>query len=69
MKRLVALLALLSLQGAQAFESERVSESTLGVTAFRLGAQADLRYGLRFPLFEREDSPLFQGTGLKIVAT
>ena len=48
---------------------EHVAEATFAASYYRLGAQADMRYGLRTPMFEKDDSVLFQGTGLKTVAT
>ena len=67
--QLFLLLVLLCPNWAQAVEVEQVSEATFGASVFRLGAQADLRTGLHVPLFERENQALFQGTGLKAVAT
>ena len=64
---LVLLLGLLN--GAGAAELQPVVDTTLAVTSWRTGVQADLRYGARLPLFEKEDNPLFQGTGLKALGT
>jgi hypothetical protein len=47
---------------------QSVLDTTVAASYWRLGMQADIRYGIRMPLFEK-DSPLFQGTGLKALAT
>jgi hypothetical protein len=57
------------LNGAGATELQPVADTTLGVTSWRTGVQADLRYGVRLPLFEQEGNPLLQGTGLKALGT
>ena len=56
---------LLTLGVIQAVEVEPSTNNTLAVTGARAGLQADLRYGARVPLFERDGQALFEGTGLK----
>ena len=60
---------LLTLSVIQAVEVEPSTNNTLAVTGARAGLQADLRYGARVPLFERDGQALFEGTGLKAQAT
>ena len=40
----------------------------VGLSNWRVGFSIDARHGIRIPLFERDDSVLFQGTGLKAQA-
>ena len=56
---------LLSLAQAEIQPATNVS---LGLSNWRVGFGLDARHGIRVPLFEREDSVLFQGTGLKAQA-
>jgi hypothetical protein len=46
-----------------------VLNGTLGLTSNRLGFSLDTRYGLRFPMFEKEGSTLFNNTGLTAQGT
>jgi len=64
-----ASITLLTLGSLQAIELEPSTNNTIAVTSARAGLQADLRYGFRIPLFEREGQALFQGTGLSAQAT
>jgi len=58
-----------SLGFAQAADIHAVGDATVAVSHWRSGLQADLRYGARLPLFEKEGKPLFQDTGLKAIGT
>jgi hypothetical protein len=66
---MISLLSLLLTQTAFAVDTKPVTNATVAASSGRIGLQADLQYGVRFPMFEKEDSALFQGTGLKTLAT
>jgi hypothetical protein len=66
---MISLLSILLTQSAFAVDTEPVTNATVAASSGRVGLQADLQYGVRFPMFEKEDSTLFQGTGLKTLAT
>jgi hypothetical protein len=62
-------LLMASLGSPQAADLQGVSDATVAASNWRAGFQADLRYGVRLPLFEQENKALFQGTGLKAMGT
>jgi len=66
---MIPLLSIFLTQAAFAVDTKPVTNATVAASSGRIGLQADLQYGVRFPMFEKEDSALFQGTGLKTLAT
>lgn len=54
---------------AHAEKPSPVLNGTVGVTSNRIGFSLDTRYGLRFPLFEKDGSALFNNTGLTVQGT
>jgi hypothetical protein len=65
---MISLLSLLLTQQAFALDTKSVTNATVAASSGRVGLQTDLQYGVRLPMFEKEDSDLFQGTGLKTLA-
>ncbi len=47
-------------------EVQPATNVTLGLSNWRAGLNLNTRHGIYIPMFEKEDSVLFQGTGLKL---